>query len=647
MVRNWKDNKFELFHPKHQSIYNQPQSKVTNYIASGYAVEMRAKSGAEARDWVQSIAQAAAMGGIRDEEKKPECPEGIYCEQAKNSEEHRAKFTHPPPPKPEKDPDEKPVTYMTNDIPAELLKDASGDLLDELEIHSFKGTVWISHFFGLFSDRTLRFSKDREALSNRDSSKQSIIDLTGCVSKVRDEERLVIELQHFTKKQSIYKAGGKDDDYIEIRLKSKADLDRWLAAIEGNIRGAVNQPFPNVASSKFLGHNDGPVLELHSCAWLNVLLERLWSDMVTSEAFKERNLSRMRKRFSDLKLPGFVGNLVVQVFDLGLKPPEIKKIAMTRTGARGSCDEIRGIVDLQWEQAQMVAEITADLYINWPKEKFATIHVKAMATLKTLRGRIFLYGEPELQTPMLGRFEKMPELEFEIKLEVGHSNVTSLSSFKDFLLSALRKMFASTYVKPNYMMFNLPFPGRKVNLRGVNITKPRRVKVQSPKSELEKEQDELTEAIYHSMVVRFFSEVLMAHIYVIMEELFDPNVVVRGLDIFESGKTDIQGLRRFVRNMATAFPGMRWTIRKLVVKGCYVYTKVRADGAQLKPMWGIRPTGHPTKLKALFVFGIDPKFNICTKLDVFWQSSLLSQPSTERKDSAEAFQQALSFQTGL
>ena len=144
------------------------------------------------------------------------------------------------------------------------------------------------------------------------------------------------------------------------------------------------------------------------------------------------------------------------------------------------------------EQADLVynggggLEISTELFVNWPRDKFASIPVNALVKLVHLSGKvvylssflatttalthnsqmhIHLPAEPGAR--MSAFFAKLPDVDFSVEMLVGKKQmeVTGLPKFKKFIIATLRRALRQQLVYPNQITLHIPFPGRKLDLK--------------------------------------------------------------------------------------------------------------------------------------------------------------------------------------
>ncbi len=139
--------------------------------------------------------------------------------------------------------------------------------------------------------------------------------------------------------------------------------------------------------------------------------------------------------------------------------------------------------------------LSTEFYVNWPTNHFATggmlllthlqytVPVVCFVKLKSMSGRVHLYGPPTLYSRFSLSFVELPECEFEVNLKVGNKHkqydVSKISKVSDFFVSVLKRLLWKNTVQPNRITFSLPLPGKKLRPRTCQIssrTKQQQVK---------------------------------------------------------------------------------------------------------------------------------------------------------------------------
>jgi hypothetical protein len=475
--------------------------------------------------------------------------------------------------------------------------------------------VWTTKWFELYNDATLRYRKSPE------SEIQGSIALTGCYTRVlKTKNGMVLEL-------SFAKTGRIFANNTLLRSKNEALLRRWLDEIEAAIpkseRSFINLPTPHPPAE----------LKIESCEWLNLLLHRAFVDMQSSVSFQERILERLKNKLNSLKKPDFIGKITVQNLNLGDSMVRLLQGGMMKTNMP---NEVMGFVDVEYTGGAAIT-LGTEIYINWPKEKWATVTVTALLKLVKLAGRLHVFASAMPQQPCMAQFVDVPESDFVVDIQVGDKKhkLTSLPKLQDFLVTAAKKSLASAAVKPNYLLFNLPFPGRKVNVRGVNVAKMPKVRPDPPKIPPGERTLEVQE-VYKMIARRFLGDVLNEGALLVVYEIFHPKCYLYGGSVHHISSQGVEAVLDFVQYIRERYRGAQFRAKRIVVQG----DRVHLPFVALVPPDASDQALQGEMLQGLFVFKFIYLANHVGKLSIFWDRYCSSRmPAEPVHDEPQASEQ--------
>jgi len=122
--------------------------------------------------------------------------------------------------------------------------------------------------------------------------------------------------------------------------------------------------------------------------------------------------------------------------------------------------------------------ISTEFYVNFPKFHFATVPLVVKVEVKSLSGRVMIYGPPEIWSRFSLSFLELPDVEFDLQVTVGKDkhryDVSKISLVSDFIESNLKKILWKNTVVPNRITFALPLPGKKIQIRTTQLTSKRK-----------------------------------------------------------------------------------------------------------------------------------------------------------------------------
>ena len=117
------------------------------------------------------------------------------------------------------------------------------------------------------------------------------------------------------------------------------------------------------------------------------------------------------------------------------------------------------------------------VYANM-QAKGIRVRVEAEAKLMFLKGKLFVYGPPKLQERFTAYFAEAPETKIDVDVRMvaakdgsqnaPHHHLISVSEFplfKTLMIDFFRTFLRQRTVYPNRLSFNLPYPGRKIQIK--------------------------------------------------------------------------------------------------------------------------------------------------------------------------------------
>ena len=176
----------------------------------------------------------------------------------------------------------------------------------------------------------------------------------------------------------------------------------------------------------------------------NTLLLRHFRDMQDSRTFHNDLLRRLKRKFGNIERPGWLGQIVIQELDVGHKMAEFHNIKIMPTlvanelvrscvpfdgrlpplPVRSPCFAASqiGETDMLYEGGAGIT-IATEIYVNWPKNKFATVPLVASLRVTHLSGKLYLYGPPDLQGRFSLSFAELPNTKFDVDMRIGEKEV--------------------------------------------------------------------------------------------------------------------------------------------------------------------------------------------------------------------------------
>jgi Maintenance of mitochondrial morphology protein 1/PH domain len=220
-----------------------------------------------------------------------------------------------------------------------------------------------------------------------------------------------------------------------------------------------------------------------SCEWFNLVLSKYFAEMQANELFVDKIRAKMQYRFNKIKKPNYVGPIVVEEVDIGRELVQLDRISFAQrrqdsdAWLRNRSSELIGEAHVEYRGGASV-KITFNVYINWPRPRFATIPVSAWLRIERVSGVLRLFAPSEVPSRISLAFIDMPLTDFSVRLIIGSTarNVNLTNTFprvKNFLTATLRKLIWKTAVSPNKVCLSFPLPGHKMRLRTHKATSRR------------------------------------------------------------------------------------------------------------------------------------------------------------------------------
>jgi len=195
--------------------------------------------------------------------------------------------------------------------------------------------------------------------------------------------------------------------------------------------------------------------------------------MQNSEVLKFLILRIFSRKFDRIKRPDSIGPINIEQIDLGKEMIKIKEIFMESTHNE---NEVIGEAQITYSGGASLT-LSTEFYVNFPRWHFAVIPVNAKVVVKSLSGRIMVYGPPEIWSRFSLSFLELPQCDFDVRLTVGSKHKYDVSKFglvSDFIVSNLKKILWKNTVIPNRITFALPLPGKKIQIQTKQLTSKRK-----------------------------------------------------------------------------------------------------------------------------------------------------------------------------
>eukprot|EP00010_Vexillifera_abyssalis_P000287 CAMPEP_0201549198 /NCGR_PEP_ID=MMETSP0173_2-20130828/5693_1 /ASSEMBLY_ACC=CAM_ASM_000268 /TAXON_ID=218659 /ORGANISM="Vexillifera sp., Strain DIVA3 564/2" /LENGTH=292 /DNA_ID=CAMNT_0047958795 /DNA_START=260 /DNA_END=1138 /DNA_ORIENTATION=+ len=276
-----------------------------------------------------------------------------------------------------------------------------------------------------------------------------------------------------------------------IRVPTKYHMAEWVQNI-GRAMSIDRTEFPLMFPAFTRVPKNAAKVE--SSHWFNLLLSKYFNEMRENPTFLNKVSAKLQQRFDKIKKPSYVGPIHIDRVDIGDELLKIKHIAMCRRREKlldnnTTASELVGEAKVNYRGGASI-KVSFNVYINWPRPKFATLPVSATIRLENIAGIMRFFAPATIPARVSMAFSSMPETEFGVRLVVGgntrHLNLTTLfPRVRAWLTATLRKLIWKSIVSPNKMCFSLPLPGNKL--------KPKTVKATSRRSTSRRDEERVIE----------------------------------------------------------------------------------------------------------------------------------------------------------
>jgi Maintenance of mitochondrial morphology protein 1 len=114
------------------------------------------------------------------------------------------------------------------------------------------------------------------------------------------------------------------------------------------------------------------------------LLERVFHDMQDSDVFRQAITQTITKKIDTLPLPDFLGPVHLDRLVFG---ESFVKVHSVRTASTSQPHELISEIDMEY-RGGAGADISTEIYINWPRSKAGTIALSITVRLIELSGKV-------------------------------------------------------------------------------------------------------------------------------------------------------------------------------------------------------------------------------------------------------------------
>lgn len=194
---------------------------------------------------------------------------------------------------------------------------------------------------------------------------------------------------------------------------------------------------------------------------INFLLARFLREHLSNEGFKEKYKERLNLRLKESKKPGFLGDMAISSIDFGNNSFEIVNgVKLLKPTVEG---EFRGAFYMRYQgDSPAQVKINVTVFINWPKEHFASVPVNMSLTMEHLSGPMLIVIPPGPDPLCTLSFTGDPLSKWSFGSGVGSKNqLKNIPKISQFFVGKLQQFLKKDLMVPNGIGFHIPIKGER------------------------------------------------------------------------------------------------------------------------------------------------------------------------------------------
>eukprot|EP01121_Diplochlamys_sp_Union-15-3_P007005 TRINITY_DN1759_c0_g1_i2.p1 TRINITY_DN1759_c0_g1~~TRINITY_DN1759_c0_g1_i2.p1 ORF type:complete len:460 (-),score=64.31 TRINITY_DN1759_c0_g1_i2:68-1321(-) len=301
-----------------------------------------------------------------------------------------------------------------------------------------------------------------QKLRGDDKDRVNVVQLKGCVVIKRtitlkdSVSQFQVEIYHQYGKElwgNIY--------YISLLFSSPRDADTWYSYLKSVCVEQKNL-------SRLDSTHDwvpGTYVGKESVVWFNALLARWYLNFKESSRIQTLLFQRFSRIISNVinkrKLQTKLSDITITQLDLGVAPvlANVELIPPDNTG------NLVFEADFTYIDGLCVG-ISAILQLEIKGTKIAKLLIGLTIKISTIIGKIRFRCPPHPSTKFMIMFLDPPEMDFQVKVTMGHGEATGLlrkglDKVRKIVKKQLKTVFLSKVLAPNRMYINIPFTKEK------------------------------------------------------------------------------------------------------------------------------------------------------------------------------------------
>eukprot|EP01104_Vermistella_antarctica_P018484 TRINITY_DN6870_c0_g1_i1.p1 TRINITY_DN6870_c0_g1~~TRINITY_DN6870_c0_g1_i1.p1 ORF type:complete len:764 (+),score=227.05 TRINITY_DN6870_c0_g1_i1:276-2567(+) len=337
----------------------------------------------------------------------------------------------------------------------------------------------------------------------------------------------------------------------------------------------------------------------YAVPWLQPFLDKTFADICASKPFRNEINRRLVKIFGVVNRPDFLGEITVGEVLFGSEMLQIVGVNAVGTSKQG---EITGEALISYAGGAGV-EIGTELFVNWPREKAATVPIKATIKLVKLEGKLLIHVPPEIGARIVAFFPECPTLDFDVDVRVGSggTRISKVGKIQKFLVSTMQKLLCEKTVYPARISLAIPFPGRKMELKTQTLSQQNRRSTSSTARQdaFPHETPDMIAKKY--LLGRFLHEVFNEGKLEVLREICTPDVIINGSDPYFGHVEGFEGVAKLATTWRLAFPDLHIAVVDISTEGSNVIVKWKARGTHFGRFWDSPPTNEEVILSGLTI----------------------------------------------
>ncbi|PRP85089.1 hypothetical protein PROFUN_07160, partial [Planoprotostelium fungivorum] len=200
--------------------------------------------------------------------------------------------------------------------------------------------------------------------------------------------------------------------------------------------------------------------ELSEHEWFNLLFDRLWQEHTHNEIFVKKYIQKLNTKLLATKRPDYVGTIKCDSIDFGWNKLRIvDRVQRIPTDKEG--EQVTEFYVEYTGNSPPKVKMSVELFINWPRERFATVNISVTVAMAYLSGRVRFTIPPGDDPLCVISFLQDPVSSFTVESEIGanRTKIQNVPKISSLLARKMQRFLARELVVPNGWSFHIPIKG--------------------------------------------------------------------------------------------------------------------------------------------------------------------------------------------